>query len=74
MMPKLTVPMNRADPFHERDATGWSFVNTVTGKTEHNYQLWNNENRQVYFDDETGNPVDRKYQDEKSRIPPQIHY
>lgn len=74
VMPKLTVPMNRADPFHERDATGWSFVNTETGKTEHNYQLWNNENRQVYFDSTTGKPVDRKFQDEKNQILPQTHY
>ncbi len=25
-LPKLTVPMNRADPFFERDATGWQFI------------------------------------------------
>jgi len=29
--PKLTVPMNRADPFFERDATGWQFIDVASG-------------------------------------------
>jgi len=29
-LPKLTIPMNRADPFFERDATGWQMVNVNT--------------------------------------------
>ena len=31
-VPKLTVQMNRADPFFERDATGWQFIDLNTGR------------------------------------------
>jgi len=31
-LPKLTVPMNRADPFFERDATGWQLIDLATGR------------------------------------------
>jgi 3',5'-cyclic-AMP phosphodiesterase len=73
-LPKLTVPMNRADPFFERDATGWQFINVRTGKTDLHYQLPDNENRSVVFDAKAGKPQDKKYQDPARRIPPQNHY
>ena len=41
-LPKLTVPMNRADPFFERDATGWQFINVATGNVDLRYNLYNN--------------------------------
>ncbi len=73
-LPKLTVPMNRADPFFERDATGWQFINLATGRVAMEYNLYNNANRVVAFDPESGKPEDRTYQDAAKRIPPQIHY
>ncbi len=73
-LPKLTVEMNRADPFFERDATGWQFINTHTGDVDVHYLLPDNRNRVVAFDAEAGHPVDAAYQSEKSRIPPQRHY
>ncbi|HFB84099.1 MAG TPA: serine/threonine protein phosphatase [Thermodesulfatator sp.] len=74
MVPKMTVFMNRADPFHERDGTGWSYVDLESGRVTHHYQLWENQPRTVYFDQEVGHPVDSKYQDPDKRIPPQEHY
>jgi len=71
---KLTVPMNRADPFFERDATGWQFINLHSGKVDMHYQLPDNTNRTVVYDPKTGRPVDSRYQDPKKRIPPQNHY
>lgn len=73
-LPVLTVPMNRADPFFERDATGWQFVNMNTGRVALNYQLPNNATRTVAFDPKSGKPVDKDYQDKSKRIPPQEHY
>jgi 3',5'-cyclic AMP phosphodiesterase CpdA len=73
-LPKLTVPMNRADPFHERDATGWQFINMSTGRVAMSYNLNNNTNRTVAYNPETGRPEDTAFQDPESRIPPQIHY
>jgi len=73
-LPKLTVPMNRADPFFERDATGWQFIDVRTGNVAMHYQLPDNENRTVAFDPKTGYPQDLKYQDSRNRIPPQDHY
>ena len=73
-LPKLTVDMNRADPFFERDATGWQFVNMDTGNVDANYVLPNNRNRVVAFDEALGHPVDLSYQSEDQRIPPQTHY
>ena len=73
-MPKITVPMNRADPFFERDATGWQFINLKTGRVDMEYNLNNNTNRTVAFNPETGRPEDTKYQAEDDRITPQIHY
>lgn len=73
-LPKLTVNMNRADPFFERDATGWQFMNTQTGNVDLHYLLPDNRNRSVVFNTKTGSPQDTRYQDPGSRIPPQIHY
>ncbi len=73
-MPKLTVPMNRADPFFERDATGWQFINLHSGKVDLEYILPENNNRKVVFDPEKGHPVDVDYQEEDKQTPAQKHY
>ncbi|MBW2058700.1 MAG: metallophosphoesterase [Deltaproteobacteria bacterium] len=74
MIPKMTVFMNRADPFHERDATGWSQVTVDGGNVSQHYELWENTSRTVRFDERLGHPVDVEYQDPQRRIPPQTHY
>ena len=73
-LPKLTVPMNRANPFFERDATGWQFINLDSGHVDFNYMLPDNSNRVVAYDEKSGKPVDRKYQAADKRTPPQKHY
>jgi Icc protein len=73
-MPKLTVAMNRADPFFERDATGWQFINLHTGDVDVHYALPDNRDRIVAFNEEKGEPIDTYYQPESARIPPQRHY
>lgn len=73
-LPKMTVHMNRADPFHERDATGWQFIDIATGNVAMNYNLYNNRQRTVAFNPETGQPEDLEFQDPASRIPPQTHF
>jgi 3',5'-cyclic AMP phosphodiesterase CpdA len=73
-LPKLTVPMNRADPFFERDATGWQFIDMKTGRVTMDYNLYNNTNRTVAFNPKTGRPEDTVYQDKASQVDPQIHY
>lgn len=73
-LPKLTVPMNRADPFFERDATGWQFINLASGKVDVNYNLYNNTARTVRYNAGTGQPEDATYQGENQRIAPQTHY
>jgi predicted phosphohydrolase len=73
-LPKLTVPMNRADPFFERDATGWQFIDVHTGRVALEYNLYNNTNRRVAFDPGTGRPEDTRFQGEDKRIPSQTHY
>ena len=74
LMPKLTVPMNRADPFFERDATGWQFIDLHSGNADVSYNLYDNTNRTVAFNAQTGQPQDQMYQGEDSRIPAQMHY
>ena len=71
---KLTVPMNRADPFFERDATGWQLIDVNSGRSSVNYLLPDNQNRMVAYDPQVGHPVDSAYQATSSRIPPQRHY
>jgi 3',5'-cyclic AMP phosphodiesterase CpdA len=73
-LPKLTVPMNRADPFHERDATGWQLIDLDTGRIAMRYNLSNNTNRTVAYNPKTGQPEDVMYQDPAQRIPPQGHF
>jgi 3',5'-cyclic-AMP phosphodiesterase len=73
-LPKLTIPMNRADPFFERDATGWQFIDVFTGRVAAKYNLYNNTNRIVAFNPATGRPEDSLFQDPAKRIPPQEHY
>jgi 3',5'-cyclic-AMP phosphodiesterase len=73
-MPTLTVPMNRADPFFERDATGWQFIDMKTGRVAMEYNLYNNSTRTVAWNPATGKPEDRAFQDPAKRIPPQVHY
>ncbi|MFV2073127.1 MAG: metallophosphoesterase [Thermoanaerobaculales bacterium] len=74
LMPKITVPMNRANPFFERDATGWQFINMKTGRIAMEYNLYNNTNRTVAFNPETGRPEDSAHQAPGDRVTPQIHY
>jgi Icc protein len=73
-LPKLTVPMNRADPFFERDATGWQMIDVGSGRTTLRYNLYNNTNRTVAFDPKTGRPEDTLFQEPASRIASQDRY
>jgi len=73
-LPEITVPINRADPFFERDATGWQFIDAATGRVTMRYNLYNNTGRTVAFNTTTGRPEDRIYQDPARRILPQLHY
>jgi hypothetical protein len=73
-MPKLTVPMNRADPFLERDATGWQFIDLHSGNVDLHYALYDNPNRVVAFNTRTGRPEDTAFQDPAARVPAQMHY
>jgi Icc protein len=70
----MTVQMNRADPFNERDATGWQFVNLHTGRADMEYTLYDNTNRTVAFNAATGRPQDMQYQRPSDRVPAQNHY
>lgn len=73
-LPVLTVPMNRADPFFERDATGWQFVDIHSGKPALSYVLYDNGNRVVAYNESSGRPEDLGFQPANRRIPPQAHY
>jgi 3',5'-cyclic-AMP phosphodiesterase len=74
-VPEMTVFMNRADPFKERDGTGWGQIEIADGKGfSHNYGLWENAPRTVKKNKGNKRPEDSKYQDPKMRIPPQEHY
>ena len=72
--PAITVPMNRADPFFERDATGWQYLDADSGRLTVNYNLTNNTDRIVAFNEATGRPEDRDFQDPATWTPAQIHY
>ncbi len=71
-LPVMTVPMNRADPFHERDATGWQFIDVQSGNLALNFSLPDNSPRRVAFNPETGMPEDSEF--ETRSIPPQMHF
>lgn len=73
-LPKLTVPMNRADPFFERDATGWQMIDMESGRIAMKYNLYNNTSRTVVYNPKTGQPEDTVYQAPGKRVPPQIHF
>ncbi|HNR23206.1 MAG TPA: metallophosphoesterase [Steroidobacteraceae bacterium] len=73
-LPKLTVHMNRADPFFERDATGWQFIDVHTGRAATHFNLYNNKVRTVAFNAASGRPEDTAYQDPAARIAPQSHF
>jgi len=73
-LPKLTVPMNRANPFFERDATGWQFIDVGTGRVALEFNLYNNTNRTVAWNSATGQPEDSAFQDAARQIAPQTHY
>jgi hypothetical protein len=73
-LPVLTVPMNRADPFDERDATGWQLINVYNGRVGLAYNLYANENRTVAFNEAAGRPEDQRFQDKNARILPQTHF
>lgn len=73
-LPKLTVPMNRADPFFERDATGWQFIDLKSGRVTMEYNLNDNTNRTVGYNPKTGQPEDTANQTAVQKPGPQIHY
>ena len=73
-MPVLTVPMNRANPFFERDATGWQFIDVHTGRVALKYNLYNNTARTVAWNPASGKPEDTSFQDPSKRVAPQDHY
>jgi len=71
-LPKLTVEMNRADPFFERDATGWQLIDIATGNAAVHYSLAENKPRTVAFNPKTKRPEDSEYQ--QQRAVTQNHY
>ena len=73
-LPKLTVPMNRADPFFERDATGWQFINMANGRVDMHFSLDSNNSRTVGFNKSKKRPEDTVYASEAKRTAPQTHY
>jgi len=73
-IPVLTVPMNRADPFFERDATGWQLIDVNSGRVTARYQLWDNDPRTVAYNAKLGHPTDVSYQEPTQRRVPQFHY
>jgi Icc protein len=73
-VPKLTVPMNRADPFFERDATGWQMIDLKSGRVAMHYNLYNNTDRIVAYNPVNGQPEDKTFQDPGSRMPSQEHF
>ncbi|MBI3561436.1 MAG: metallophosphoesterase [Gammaproteobacteria bacterium] len=73
-LPKLTVEMNRADPFFERDATGWQYIDVYSGHVREHYQLAENTRRTVAFNPKTGQPEDTRYQAPDRRLLSQNHY
>ena len=73
-LPQLTVPMNRANPFFERDATGWQLIDVGSGRVTMRYNLYDNTNRTVGFNPATGQPEDSAFQAPESRIAPQHHF
>jgi len=73
-VPVMTVPMNRADPFDERDATGWQFVDVHSGRVDMEFNLYSNENRRVAFNEKAGQPQDVSFGNPNDLTPAQKHY
>ena len=72
-VPGITVFMNRADPFKERDGTGWGYLDW-NGGMFHHYEAWENALRIVRVDGQGKHPEDTQYQDPARRVAPQTHY
>jgi Icc protein len=72
-VPEMTVFMNRADPFKERDGTGWGAID-MDGGMAHHYELWENSSRTVQKTGTMKRPEDAKFQDPARRLPAQTHY
>ncbi|MBL4679773.1 MAG: metallophosphoesterase [Pseudomonadales bacterium] len=72
-MPVMTVEMNRADPFNERDATGWQLVDVHSGRVDVNFNLYGNSNRRVKFNEKKGHPEDVQHSPH-ARTEAQKHY
>ncbi len=73
-LPRLTVPMNRGNPFFERDATGWQTIDLSSGRVSMSYTLYDNSGRTIAWDPAKGHPVDTQYQDPTRRVEPQTRY
>lgn len=71
-LPKLTIEMNRADPFFERDATGWQFIDVWSGNTNLTYSLPENRSRTIVFNQKAGHPQDTHYRTVRTKK--QTHY
>ena len=70
----ITVPSNRADPFFERDGTGWQLVTLMNGRAAVYYNSYNNAPRKVAINPLTGDPEDLQYQANGLHGPAQDHY
>ena len=68
-LPVLTVPMNRADPYFERHATGWQFVDVHTGRAAVHYRLHDKAVRTVAWNQDKRQPEDTVFQDPAVRLP-----
>lgn len=71
-LPELTVPMNRADPFFERDATGWQYIDVWSGRVSAHYSLTDNPPRMVAFNERKGHPEDSQFTSRETAA--QKHY
>ena len=49
-------------------------IDLETGRIAMRYNLYNNQNRTVAFDPESGEPRDTAFQDPAKQIAPQTHY
>jgi 3',5'-cyclic-AMP phosphodiesterase len=72
-LPVMTVEMNRADPFDERDATGWQLIDVHSGRIDVDYNLASNQNRTVAFSESKNQPEDTRYP-AHSKTAAQTHY
>ena len=73
-LPVLTVPMNRADPFDERDATGWQFMNMHSGRVDLSFNLYSNRNRKLAWNTRRQQLEDTALQDPARQSLAQQHY